>query len=248
MPPSPSSNRPAWPTRISPEIRLTSRSRPSWRRGFQTRDESRRAVEVADRVLEFAEHLDLVDILADDAADEGKCAREPRSAPGRHRDHPGRRGDRRASAGSTTSCSAHSISRGFFLGEVDLRAALEVNREGLVAEPPARSACPDADVHQQHRLYQLSRRRLGRRPRRDGWGARRRSRPARSPRAPQQRPDHPTYAEASRSTRVSTSLRPCSAMKPIPACSRCRWTLVPISPSPRAASRRRVRSGTTWPT
>ncbi len=100
-------------------------------RGFQTRDDSRRAVEVADRVLEFAEHLDLVDILADTLLTKGSAL----ASLGRLREGIGiiRVAEEiAAERGLHDILLGALISRGFFLGEVDVRAALDVNREGLV--------------------------------------------------------------------------------------------------------------------
>ncbi len=99
-------------------------------RGFQSRDEARRAVEVSDRVLEFAEHLDLVDILAETLLTKGSAL----ASLGRLREGIGivRVAEEIArERGLHATLLTAFVSRGFFLGELDLRAALEVNREGL---------------------------------------------------------------------------------------------------------------------
>ena len=92
-------------TPTSPATRPTSRSRASWPGRFQFRDENRRAVEVADRVLEVAEHLDLVEILAETLLTKGSAL----ASLGRLREgigiHPGRRGDRPRAGVRTPSCS-----------------------------------------------------------------------------------------------------------------------------------------------
>ncbi len=97
---------------------------------FQFRDENRRAIEVADRVLEVAEHLDLVEILADTLLTKGSAL----ASLGRLREGIGilRVGEEIArERGFHAILLGALIKRGFYLGEVDLQAALEVYREGL---------------------------------------------------------------------------------------------------------------------
>jgi class 3 adenylate cyclase/tetratricopeptide (TPR) repeat protein len=99
-------------------------------RGFQSRDDNRRAVEVADRVLEVAEHLDLVEVLASALLTRGAAL----ASLGRLREGIGiiRVAEEIASErGFHYILLSALIARGFFLGEVDDRAALEVYRDGL---------------------------------------------------------------------------------------------------------------------
>ncbi len=100
-------------------------------RGYHSRDDSRRAVEVADRVLEVAEHLDLVEVLAGALLTKGAAL----ASLGRLREG---LGIIRTAEDIARELGLHSIHldalivHGFFLGEVDLRAALDVYREGLL--------------------------------------------------------------------------------------------------------------------
>jgi class 3 adenylate cyclase/tetratricopeptide (TPR) repeat protein len=99
-------------------------------RAFMYRDEHRPAAEVADRVLEVAEHLDLVEILAETLLTKGGAL----ASLGRLREGIG---IIRVAEEIARERGLHDVmlsalnSRGFYLGEIDLRAALDAYREGL---------------------------------------------------------------------------------------------------------------------
>ena len=100
-------------------------------RAFLYRDENRRAVEVADRVLEVAEHLDLVENLAETLQTKGGAL----ASLGRLREGIGiiRVAEEIARERGFPDVLLGTLnSRGFYLGEIDLRAALEVYRDGLL--------------------------------------------------------------------------------------------------------------------
>ncbi len=93
-------------------------------------EEHRRAIEVSDRVLEAAEHANLPKILAEALVTKGRAL----GSLGRLRESIGvlRAGEELAQAIGWDSMVLRAlISRGFHLGEVDARGALQVYKDGL---------------------------------------------------------------------------------------------------------------------
>ncbi|MEK6720685.1 MAG: adenylate/guanylate cyclase domain-containing protein [Chloroflexota bacterium] len=93
-------------------------------------EQHRRAIEVSDRVLEAAEHADLPKILAETLVTKGRAL----GSLGRLREAIGvlRAGEELARALGWDSIVLRAlISRGFHVGEIDARAALEAYQDGL---------------------------------------------------------------------------------------------------------------------
>ncbi len=93
-------------------------------------EQHRRAIEVADRVLEAAEHADLPMVLAETLVTKGRAL----GSLGRLREAIGvlRAGEELAQALGWDSIVLRAlISRGFHLGEIDARGALEAYQDGL---------------------------------------------------------------------------------------------------------------------